>query len=357
MTSPDTPSTGTAPPLPTIDTTASRVFRLLLLIGGLLVAWLASQLPVQLDAALDLVRGNRIDPEKLVLLQWLGYMATAVMIVWAGFYRQSVELVDWASDEAGRRSARPVERRGTADSWEFGLSVGFVVVVALLTAHLLIDRQSALLLAEEDGPLEMTTAFLYLAAAWVNLRLASRFDGAVWTRLALLGLAALFFLVGMEEMSWGQPLIGFSTPAALAAATGPNEFNLHSLWPASLSSATGIAVTFVLLVALPVGYRRSPRCRRLCDALGAPIAPITLTWLYGAAVVATCLIGIELGTLGLGPGSLYGLHPQFDDEYLELFLSGLFFIGSLTAWRLRLPAPRPAEAPGNAHAAEVVPVP
>jgi hypothetical protein len=237
------------------------------------------------------------------------------------------------------------------------LRIGFVVLAVMLVAHLLIDRQGALLFAEEDGPLEMTTALLYLAAAWVNVRLASRFRGIAWTRVGLLGLAALFFLVAMEEISWGQRLLGFSTPEALDTFNVQSEFNLHNLWSTSLNNAIGLGVTFILLVVLPIGYRRSPRCRRLCDALGAPVAPVTIAWLYGIAIAATCVIGLELGTLGLGPRSLYGLRPHFDDEYLELFLACLFLISSLIAWRLTPPAERAAEQGADAHAAGAVPVP
>ena len=64
MISPDTPPTGAPVPLPAIDSASSRLFRLLLLIGGLLVAWLAAQVPMQLDVALDPVRDNRIDRYK-----------------------------------------------------------------------------------------------------------------------------------------------------------------------------------------------------------------------------------------------------------------------------------------------------
>lgn len=352
------PSPGECPDsLPPIDSAASRAFRVLLLVSGVAVAWLAAQIPVQLDVTLDPLRGNRIDPEKLVLLQWLGYFAAAAMIVWAGFYRHSVELLDSLTTAiAGGIDSAP-QRRDRADGWEKGLAVAFVLVAFLLTAHLLIDRQSALLFAEEDGPIEMTTAVLYLAAAWVNLRLAARFAGVAWTRLALLGLAALFFVVGMEEISWGQRLLGFTTPEALDTLNVQSEFNLHNLWSTSLNNAIGLLVTFVLLVVLPIGYRRSPRCRRLCDALGAPVAPITVTWLYGVAVAATCAIGIELGTLGLGPRSIYGLRPHFDDEYLELFLGCLFVISSLIAWRLRVPSAADHAQRRGADAAEAVPVP
>lgn len=344
-------------PLPPIDSTASRAFRVLLLASGLLVAWIASQIPVQLDVTLDPLRGNRIDPEKLVLLQWLGYVGAAALIVWAGFYRQSVELLDGLTTALARHRGTPLQRRDRADGWEKGLAFGFVLLAILLTAHLLIDRRGALLLAEEDGPIEMATAVLYLAAAWVNVRLSARFAGVAWTRLGLLGLAGLFFLVAMEEISWGQRLLGFATPEALDTLNVQSEFNLHNLWSTSLNNAIGLGVTFVLLVVLPIGYRRSPRCRRLCDALGAPVAPITVTWLYGVAVAATCVIGLELGTLGLGPRSLYGLRPHFDDEYLELFLGCLFLLSSLLGWRLRLPAAAPAARPRAADAAEVVPVP
>jgi hypothetical protein len=346
-----------ARPLPATDSPRSRAFRVLLFVGAILLAWGASHIPAQFDMTLDPLRGNRIDPEKLVLLQWLGYVGAALLILWSFCYRYTVALVDVITIRFERyHDARPQRRRGP-DGFEIGLAIGFVLLAILLAAHLVIDRQTALLLAEEDGPLEMATALLYLIAAGINVRLAMRFGGVPLTRLALLGLAALFFVVGMEEISWGQRMLGFSTPESMDALNVQAEFNLHNLWSTSLNNAIGLAVTFGLLVVLPLGYRRSPRCRRACDAVGAPVAPITLTWLYLVAVIATCVIGIELGTLGLGPRSLYGLRPHFDDEYLEFFLACLFFIGSLLAWRLKLPLRSARPVTSDAHAAEAIPVP
>jgi hypothetical protein len=41
--------------------------------------------------------------------------------------------------------------------------------------------------------------------------------------------AILLFVVAMEEISWGQRLIGFETPAALRAINGQGETTLHNI--------------------------------------------------------------------------------------------------------------------------------
>jgi hypothetical protein len=346
-----------AAPLPPIDRPASRAFRLLLLVTGLLIAWGAWQIPALFDANLDPLRGTRVDPERLVLVQWLGYFGAACLIVWAGFYRQAVDLLDGFTASLVSRTTVAPGRRERADAWERWLSAGFVALAVMLPAHLLVDRQGALMFAEKDGPLEMVIAVLYLAVAYVNVRLATRFAGVAWTRPTLLGLAGLFFFVGTLEIGWGERLSGLSTTEVLDTVNARNGFDLHDLWSTSLGSAIGLGMSFFLLVALPIGYRRSARCRRLCDALGAPVAPATMVSMYGVALAATCVIGTELGTLGLGPRSLYGLEPQFDDAYLELLVGCLFLISSLAAWRLRAPLEAPTERNDDAHAGVEVPVP
>ena len=50
-----------------------------------------------------------------------------------------------------------------------------------------------------------------------------------WRRgVYVLGAAALLFVAG-EEISWGQRILGFATPDALAALNRQDEFNVHNI--------------------------------------------------------------------------------------------------------------------------------
>ena len=48
-------------------------------------------------------------------------------------------------------------------------------------------------------------------------------------QLVYLGLALLFFFGAGEEISWGQRIFGFKTPASLAQVNKQDELNLHNL--------------------------------------------------------------------------------------------------------------------------------
>ena len=83
--------------------------------------------------------------------------------------------------------------------------------------------------ALEDSAVEWLSALLLLGSSILFLRTAlhRRREGAA--ALPPLLFALLFFLMGMEEISWLQRVIGFNTPAELARANMQGEFNLHNV--------------------------------------------------------------------------------------------------------------------------------
>jgi hypothetical protein len=89
--------------------------------------------------------------------------------------------------------------------------------------------------AQEDRPLEWASALLLLAASLIFARHALQGAKAAGTGSRLLNagvpaaLAAVLFLIGMEEISWMQRLFGFATPPALAEVNWQGEFNLHNV--------------------------------------------------------------------------------------------------------------------------------
>jgi len=88
-------------------------------------------------------------------------------------------------------------------------------------------------LTSENRPVEMATFILALAAAFMAVRLAAalfrrraRVAGAFYCLFAL----GMFF-IGMEEISWGQQLFGWETPAAWGEVNKQKETTLHNLGP------------------------------------------------------------------------------------------------------------------------------
>ncbi|KPP89771.1 hypothetical protein SAMN04515621_2920 [Erythrobacter sp. HL-111] len=237
------------------------------------------------------------------------------------------------------RQATPLARRARAGRGERAAGVLFALGGAALTALALVDATTFTGLFVEDGPFEYGSALLYLFAAWACLLLAVRARGGGRGRLALwlVGLAAMFVFVGGEEISWGQRIVGFGTPDALAAVNVQGEFTLHNVWSNSLFVYPGLAVTAVLLFVLPLVHRHVPTMRRLLDALEFPVAPPLAAGLYAFAVACYAVTGLALGTPTPLPINWSDHLPHYDDELLEFLIAALFAIQAGSLWRIALP--------------------
>ena len=147
-------------------------------------------------------------------------------------------------------------------------------------------------------------------ATFVSLAMASCF--LAWTLFTHRGartpgvflLALGTFVVAMEEISWGQRILGIHTPRFFAARNPRGEMNLHNFFPASYSLhlVAGIAV-LVWSILLPLLVRKSMRLRRWCSHLGIPIVPIPLWPFFLLSVyffINTSLRKSEVGELYLG---------------------------------------------------------
>lgn len=94
-------------------------------------------------------------------------------------------------------------------------------------------------LVDEDGPLEYTTAVNFLIAtvvlSWAIYRqLAGRRPHDHRDTAVLVALAAAMFLVAGEEISWGQRIVGFATPAPMLPLNTQGEFNIHNMFTRQL---------------------------------------------------------------------------------------------------------------------------
>jgi len=103
--------------------------------------------------------------------------------------------------------------------------------------------------ASEDGIVETLQVVAYAVALVYTVRLARRLaaTGAPRLVVALYGALALglVFMVG-EELSWGQRLFGWGTPADLVEANKQAETNLHNIY--------GVGATFKWLQMVVAGY-------------------------------------------------------------------------------------------------------
>lgn len=115
----------------------------------------------------------------------------------------------------------------------------------------------------ERGAIELGTAVFFLLAAGVSLWHCHHHRARLPRPYCLwyYAFAAGALFIAMEEVSYGQHLTGFESPAWFAAFNEQQELNLHNLAGNKLSgllrNAGSIAVP-VLFVLLPLLYRSRP---------------------------------------------------------------------------------------------------
>jgi len=193
------------------------------------------------------------------------------------------------------------------------LIVGAVAVYAAVLIAL--DADLYYLTVQEDETLEWASFWAFLGAGFVYLRCAWRTDAFahLWFPAAL-GIFCLF--VALEEISWGQRLIGYRPPEYFLENNFQQELNVHNIVDTDLRKLALRVVIFGYGVALPL-------------------------------VMLLPTIGIRLGRIGivappvafapafLLTGAFQLVYPiRFTGEWVELML-GLCFLFSALALRDR----------------------
>ena len=148
-----------------------------------------------------------------------------------------------------------------------GFSAYFLVSIILDTGYVLLT---------EDHLFEYWTVALYLASALVCLlgpRLVSG-TGSV-TRYWLMGWGVLFLLVALEEISWGQRILGLDTPDFLVSRNLQKETNIHNLDSEGVNRLFA-SLVFAVAIALPSLVLLSNRLRQLIQRYGVPLPPWNL---------------------------------------------------------------------------------
>jgi PAS domain S-box-containing protein len=212
--------------------------------------------------------------------------------------------------------------------WALACSAGSGALIAALwfwRGHLGPTVESAF---AKEGFFEDVTFVLEIAGAVMCATAAIRWkvrDGAS-TRVVriLFALCALgLFFVGMEEVNWGQTLLGFQTPPSWAAINYQHETSVHNLLSRTTLTETTRLMAFafgIVVLGMIVWSARAPR-----SIVGEVAPPVSLAPL---AMIITA-------------GGLL-LHP----EVLELLLS-LFF--AFYSYRIVIAAGRSAEAQAGAR--------
>ena len=106
---------------------------------------------------------------------------------------------------------------------------------------------------QEDEYLEWASfwAFLLAAAAFFRTAIVHRPANRIFPWY-LYGLALFCFVVAMEEISWGQRLVGFSSPEFFRANNLQGETNIHNFLTVPFGTSLKAALSYALAAALPL---------------------------------------------------------------------------------------------------------
>jgi hypothetical protein len=122
-----------------------------------------------------------------------------------------------------------------------------LLVLAVGGTLAIVDPDVYYRIGQEDGFLEWATFWAFSVAGYryfVNAYRDRRDSGGIPWFAAGLGLFCL--LVALEEVSWGQRLVGYQPPDFFLQENYQQEFNLHNVFSTSLRKLT--------LLAILVGY-------------------------------------------------------------------------------------------------------
>jgi hypothetical protein len=192
--------------------------------------------------------------------------------------------------------------------------VSLIILVAALLNHYTTDLYY--LSVQEDEYLEWATVWAFVVAAVLNVVAANGYwrirRQSPWF---LVGIALFCLFVALEEISWGQRLLGYRPPIYFLDQNFQQEFNLHNIVATHYRK---LALSVVILgfgVFLP-SLSRLPFMYRLFARLGVVPPPIGLLPTF----LATFL--------------LYETYPwSHTGEWVELLLGLGFVLAAAVAAR------------------------
>jgi hypothetical protein len=161
---------------------------------------------------------------------------------------------------------------------------GVAIVLGILIYGLVLlhkDQEAFLVWIREDGLVEWLTVVVLLIMSAFSIIMSYAFGRSkpgsapktVW-----LFLAFLFFFGAMEEISWGQRILGIESPEWFLKHNRQGETNLHNLlvFGVNINKLVFGKILAILigiyLLAVPLAYRLSQKFRDFITRWGIPIA-------------------------------------------------------------------------------------
>jgi hypothetical protein len=253
----------------------------------------------------------------------------------------------WRNEAPPKLAVKPVQLALKHQQRVFWAIALFPLFALLMIAVVKLKPYWYMTLNREDGLVEWATAAVYLVAAGFAISLVLSF-WRLRERLYVLlysGLAVGMIFVAMEEISWGQRLLGVDTPDYVEDINLQGEITFHNVEGFPLHEAyiaVGFYGAFSRVIATPFLGKHYPHLVNLLTPPRALFLYFFIPFLLYAYY--EFLWYTELAPSGLEWGEYWiergGSLSGDDQESIELLLSLGFLLFTVVTWvRYRIGAP------------------
>ncbi|MCA9112089.1 MAG: hypothetical protein KDA52_19200 [Planctomycetaceae bacterium] len=223
-------------------------------------------------------------------------------------------------------------------AWRITLGLALLVPVLLMLVRAAGTVEFRAWVWSEQGPLEFSHVLIPLLAVgmgvtflWSHRRsLTETRNELRWLTLAIAGLTLMCFAIAGEEASWGQHLIGWSTPEGWAEVNDQQETNLHNIGSWADQKPRAIVELSVLVFGIlwPVWHLLTSREIRTKWAILLP--PMTVLPITIGAELSRMLETIPK-LMGTSTPSAFPRPSELQEYYFYTF-----FALCMWTWRQRL---------------------
>ena len=223
-----------------------------------------------------------------------------------------------------------------------GLAVFWFTGVMLYMASY--KHEAYVALVGEDNPIELAQYIFYLLCSVLCRYIAVEFfrqQQRLPCTLFFLATAA-FFIVAMEEISWGQRIFQLKTPTALMSINVQRELNLHNIGDAVLVLRRVFVIGAIYAIASGIAFEAwAEWCQRKRRPLGMPVYVQTMVGVpqFGFYFIPTILFNTLCKMYSCLPVINFGIDTWRFQEVSEFgFSLGCMLILRHHLIRLQTPA-------------------
>ena len=213
------------------------------------------------------------------------------------------------------------------------IAVALIVLLFSYATIFVLPEEAVIRITKEDNIIEYSTAIFYLLAfvlafvLFFSVRKGNDFGFFRTSRnLFFMVLGIIFFLVFGEEISWGQRIFGWTTPAFLEKINWKGETNIHNVDIIMTVSMTRLfgAGCVVYAILVPVLNFTSQKVARFVKRINVPVVSLPMAALFLINFILPRVI------------NAYSLIDDHCVNEIKEFNMGLLFLG-VTGWFLCSP--------------------